>query len=250
MKKTTLLIAALIGLTGIAQAVQMSYYNNGWDKVTQTFDSGEFTPGIDTTYNILFKQFDTKGGKLTLQSVTIEYTLSAFGGYYAVDNDADTTASVTVQWGASGRLAANGSFDFSLPVGIVATSYATLSGSQSLSANQGDATGVYNSGNEGDKYRLDGSDASSPTTASLSKSRTTSLDGYLGTENLGFDYIANQASSSTQVGGVFYSGGPASADVTITVTYNYVPEPTSMALLAIGCAVLGLRRRPRNTLKG
>jgi len=233
MKKTSLLIAMLFVVIGVAQA----------STITQTLTVSDFVPGVDTTYNLLFNQFDTQGGTLTLSSVTISVTVNAWGGYYAVDNDGGTAASVTVAWGASGRIS-TGSYIYDLPSGSVQnTQYATLnSGTVSLTANTGDSVGVYNAGSESDKYRLDGSTVDAPTQATVSGTRTTSLDAYSGTGQLGLTYIGNQASTSSQVGGVYYSGGPASSSAIITITYEYVPEPTCLALVAIGCGVLGLRR--------
>ncbi len=249
MKKTSLMIAVLIALTGVAQAVQMTLTDNNWDKITQTCTIQEFIPGVNTTYEVLFKQFDTQGGARTLQSVTVSYTLNAYGGYFSADNDAASQATATVTWGANARIA-NNTFDVYLPAGATTVRNAgRSSGLITLEANQGDEIGVYNSGVATDKYMLTGADISAPETASYSGTRSSSLDSYLGVSDIGFDFIANQSSDTSTLGGAFYSGGPANASAVLTVTYNYVPEPTSMALLAIGCAVLGLRRHGQNTQK-
>jgi hypothetical protein len=253
MKKSSLFVAALFALTGIAQAVQMTYSDNGWDVITQTHDTGEFLPGTSTTIPIVFEQFDTRGGTRTLLSVTVSVTQLSWGGYYDVDNDGATTASITARHGTGGSLNETTGYFYFLPTSSQnpLSTVVTSGGLRTLDANDGDATSVYNTGGT-DNYRIDGPAKASALVASATDSFTTGnplLAAYQGTGDLSIDYNVFQDSTHTGEGALYYSGGPASAQTVITVTYNYVPEPTSMALLAIGCAVLGLRRRPRSTLK-
>jgi hypothetical protein len=254
MKKRSLMIAALIALTGVAQAVQMSYSDNGLDTSTQSYDTGDFLPGTSTTIPIVFEQFNTQGGTRTLVSVTISATQLSWGGYYDVDNDGDSAASITAQHGTGGNLNTTAGYLYFLPASSQTTLFTvtTSGGLRTLDANDGDVNTVYNAGGS-DNYRIDGPAKESALTDSVTGSFTTGnplLAAYQGSGDLSLDYNVYQDSTHTGEGALFYSGGPASAQTVITVTYNYVPEPTSMALLAIGCAVLGLRRRPRNTLKG
>ena len=79
------------------------------------------------------------------------------------------------------------------------------------------------------------------------------LEKYIGTTG----YVSDM---TVAFGGYFGAEGPGGGDAFTVlsytgsaewkVTYTYtVPEPTSMALLAVGCAALGLRRRARFTKK-
>jgi len=253
MKKTSLMIAVMIALTGFVQAVQMSYYNNGWDTVTQTYSSGTFQPAVPSQIPITFAQFDTVGGTRTLTSVTVTVTQRSWGGFYAVDNDAVTEGYVTAQHGVVGSISTTvGGLEYFLPAGSLSSlsTIVTSGGQQTLQPNTVDNDGIgnYDAGGA-DSYTLTGRDIADPLIASATGTRTSNNSAYIGTENLSLDYNATQSSFHTGSGALYYSGGPAYASTEITVTYTYTPEPTSLALFAMGCAVLGMRRRGRNTLK-
>jgi len=247
-KKCFLLVTMLVaaGALNQASAAVMTVDNSTPGVIVQTYDSGAFQPGVPSVIPILFEQFDTLGGTRTLLSVTVTVTQSAWGGYYAVDNDGATAASVTVQHGATGSISMTPGYEFFLPVGALSTLSTVVSsgGAQVLAANtvDNDAVDVYNEGGA-DSYRLNGPTEGNALLANATGSRTTGLEAYIGAGNLSLDYTVSQSSMHLGEGAVYYSGGPAWVHSEIIVTYEYTPEPTSLALFVFGCAALGLRRR-------
>lgn len=214
----------------------------------QTIDVESFVPGSPTVKVLSFDKFDTQGGTRTLTGVTISLTQKTWGGYYAVDNDSGTPAYITVQHGTSGSLSASG---YTIPPELLSSIYAqvTSGGQITLPADDGlDTIGTFQWDGGDDNFQLQGPAQGAPVTATATGTLTGSaLTAYVGTGTLDVNYNSSQASSSTAAGGVAYGGNPANAMATLTVTYTFdvVPEPTSLALLAFGCITLGLRRRPR-----
>ncbi len=213
------------------------------ETIVQNFSSEAFAPGTDSTRTFTFDQFDTQGGTRVLTAVTISLTQNSWGGHYACDNDGTESAAIEVQHGTSGRLSAT----YAIPNPVGNTIYAITTANETLSANDLDATGAYNWDGGPDNFALNGPESSNPLTASSSGSLTSSMEAYIGTGTLSINYISNQASSISTAGAVAYEGVYATAQgfVTVIYTYEIVPEPTSMALLALGCFAVALRRRSR-----
>jgi len=225
MKKTSLMIAALIALTGVVQAAT----------IEQTGTITAHNPNSSGT--LTFNHFNTSLGTLT--GVLVESYLKSWGGSYAVDNEAETVSTGTATMSTLLSFDYQGKYVDNINLVNTTTANFTLQPNDSDSSSTVDYTG------------LDFDEMQGTQLTSTKQGGVALLSQFQGTGTFGFLYDTIQSQNWTGLGGVSTASTPTTAEgwVKITYTYDVVPEPTSMALLAIGCAVLGLRRRSGNLQK-
>lgn len=227
---TYLLFITLLLTTFTARAALV------WDTVNNTAtDSrviGFNTPGT-TGINDL-QQFNSAAavaagaaaGEYVLTSVVLTITGSGMSGTFQFNNTFATPGTIY-----SANYAAGQGLTFAVAgVSVVQTMSHTFNG--------------------GNPYVLAGNTSmSEPFTPTLgavgATTVTTGLDAFTGDGYLASSSanLAAQMSSSQDAG--IFAGSLASGTANLSLTYHYelIPEPTSMALLGLGCAVLCLRRR-------
>ena len=183
---------------------------------------------IGDNTSVTLDQFDTSLGTLTKVILKIEADTS--GGSIQWDNEAGNPSTVTL--GIGGELTATG------PDALVVIAVPLQLDSGSVSADEAaDGAGDFS-----------GPDAFAVTTASGNDtdedSLTSGFDSYKGTGTFNVS-IESVAETYLSTSGGFGPINPQTgiANGTVTVTYEYIPEPGTMAMLALGGISVLLRRR-------
>lgn len=219
---TLTLAASLVGVCSASTIVQSQVFS--------------FVP--DGTAALTFNQFDTSFGTLT--SITITTNVTKTGGSLFVDNESATPA--------SGNISQSVTINLTSAVSLVDTAFtpigtgvaATSSYTASVGADDGDGPGVQSTGPDYDGTSF------GPTSNSQTKNVFAgAFGGYQGVGTYVIDAGGVQGFNTSAIGGAAVAIDPAtvSGDVTITYTYDAVPEPTSALLGGIGCLALLRRRR-------
>lgn len=196
--------------------------------IVQSFDTGPIAPGPNTIAAFTVNQFDTSLGTLT--RVTFEYYVETWAGYYYLENrtDPSTPVDVTTYIGVTVSLSGAAVPSGFTSAGAVDQQSATLQ-------------------NFGDSIEHFGAAANNRNLSAVqSQDALQSNFGlYEGTGTYGVDFHSSQSTTHSALGAVNGSFSPANSQGYLTVTYEYtpIPEPASLALLAIGCLIFGMRRR-------
>ena len=226
MKLTSLAIGGIVALC-VATAGAYTITHNA---------SGSGTAPDSNSFSV--PQFDDSGG-LTLQSVQLIVDGNSTGGFSVVDNESDSAGTATLKIGTNIQVTG--------PAALIV-----------LAMPNQPATGPLGVDNESgppdpnhldpdyvgtDSFRIDGTSASD-SNSDLLTAPPDNLSVYIGTGNVTFTWDATIETGSTiDVSPTFAQTGPTNFDFGATVIYTYIPEPATMALLALGGIGMILRRR-------
>jgi hypothetical protein len=221
--------ATVLALSGAASAGPCNTL------ITQTRSYGPNTPNY--TQAMTFDQYTGFLADVCSIKVTLELEIS--GGFLGVDNDGIDPATVTVQLGATTSISSN-------DVVLLNNAFQPVTGTASAFT--------------GNTFNLAGDNGDGPNNVDLSPpDGATHLGGNDSDMRMGFinplfwggfvgfgtyDIIATaqQILDFGSVGGVEGAFSPVTSSGTVTVEM-LVPEPTTMALLALGAAAALRRRR-------
>jgi len=225
-RKGWAVLVTLLVSTSLASALTLTE--------TETFNG---TPNFLRT--LMFDQFDDQGGTLTLQSISVSVLLNVQGGQVTLDNDGEEVASGSYEFGGKGDIS---STDVSLLDAsfqpVTAEVAALTTGGFNLDANVGDGPGDYDP-TPPDGMLISGTSQSDSDSGFIASSL---FSQYIGAGTFDIDVSIDQWADFGGVSGIEWAVTPVTAGGEVTVVYNYVPEPATMSLLAIG-GLVALRRR-------
>lgn len=191
------------------------------------------TPNLSKS--LVFNQFDNQGGALTLQAVHISFVIKVEGGVLVLDNDSDVAASGNYELGASASISSSDVIllnDLYQPV--TPSLSAVTSDVFNLAANVGDGPLDFSS-DAPDGVRIDGADKLVSSSGSITNSIF--LNGFEGAGTFTIKVNAVQWTDYGAVSGIEVGYSPVTLSDTesyVSVAYEYIPEPATMALLGIG----------------
>ncbi len=228
----TRLIAAAAGVACVAGVSSAGL------TVMDTAVFGPNTP--DYTQQVTLDKFDSDLG--VLQSIKVKLFMEISGGNASVDNDSDNPAVVDVEFGAVGSISSvdvtllDGGFNpVAADVNLVAMQQFMLAG------NDGDPQGTFELGGP-DSATLDGAglnDMSMGFINALFFNEYQASGGGTFTVDIDVD-TAFSVSGGSGVAGAF---NPVTAQGNVMVIYEYIPTPSTAAMLALGGLVATRRRR-------
>ncbi len=195
---------------------------------------------------LTFEKFDTQGGTRTLNSVSVSVVLNKTGGRYQIDNDSAETGTIVLTHRIIGQLTSSdvslrkmdGSF-----VGQNGSVTATNTLNTSIGATTGDDVNTFNNTGLADYVRFDPADT---TVSDSGVIHSADQSGYIASgssTNFGLTFSGDQFTNASGVGGLQQLILVSDVSGTVTVTYDFVPEPSTALLGGVGLLLMFRRRR-------
>lgn len=176
----------------------------------------------DVTEILTFNKLDTStiSGFNSISSITLQTSITVSDGYYSVDNDSPSVASVDIILGVTANYPGSQADNNDLGVTTFPSIVDTNKVSYTLDPTTGDATNAYNQTNSGDYARYDGE---TKTVSSMELVGSIYHPTYLGIGTYSVALNEVQTSGHSGASGVYYSGGPVSSEgwVEIIITYDH-----------------------------
>ena len=242
--KKYLALSALLGTALVANAATIIQ--------TKTFS---FAPLGNA--NLVFDEFDDLGGTLTLTSIEIITTYDKLGGSYFIDNDSGAASSANINQLTSGSVTFVGGNVFALadlgfsPIFGAGSLDSSVNRFFEVAVDNGDYAGgplVFTPGTLGEGPPIDdydGGDFADDLNITESGFVTPlGWSNYTGNSTFTVNFAATSNYDTSSFGGIAFSGTNPIVDGSVTIKYNYVPEPSSALLVGlVGVGALVRRRR-------
>ena len=209
---------------------------------TQVSQTKVFSGIPDYERTLTFAKMNFTCPNCVLNWIKVDLVLNVTGGQYILDNDAETPASGTFNFGGQAFIVGSDvpmiDASFNPVVGNVQAGH---SGVFNLTANVGDGPGDYSPDPPDGMIYIGGAE----TDSASGFNNSVVFAQYLGIGTFDVKVGTSQWANYAGASGIEYAANPVSADGSLTITYDYtcVPEPSSIVALLGGVGMLGLIRR-------